>query len=122
MSHIVQITTQVRDPVAVAATCRRLNLPQPVHGTVKLFSGEVTGHRVELPRWRYPIVCDTQKGTLHYDNYNGAWGDRQQLDQFLQTYAVEKTRIESRRQGHSMTEHALPDGSIRLAITVGGAS
>ena len=122
MSHIVKITTQVRDPVAVAATCRRLDLSPPVHGTVKLFSGEVTGLRVELPRWRYPIVCETRTGTLHYDNYNGAWGERTQLDRFLQTYAVEKTRLEARRQGHSMTEHALPDGSIRLAITVGGAT
>ena len=122
MSHIVEITTQVRDPTAVAVTCRRLTLPQPVLGTAKLFSGEVTGYRVQLPRWRYPIVCDTATGMLHYDNYNGVWGDQEQLDRFLQTYAVEKTRLEARRQGHALTENALPDGSIRLTITGGGVA
>ena len=33
MSHIVTIRTEVRDPAAVAAACRRLGLPEPVHGT-----------------------------------------------------------------------------------------
>ena len=43
MSHIVTITTEVRDAAAVRAACRRLNLPQPVEGEVKLFSGTVAG-------------------------------------------------------------------------------
>ena len=37
MSHIVSVKTEVRDPVAIAAACRRLGLPEPVHGTAKLF-------------------------------------------------------------------------------------
>ncbi len=41
MSHIVNIKTEVRDVAAVRAACRRLNLTEPVHGKVKLFSGEV---------------------------------------------------------------------------------
>ncbi len=53
MSHIVQIQTQVRDPVAIHAACRRLELPQPLHQTVKLFAAEVTGLAVQLPGWRY---------------------------------------------------------------------
>lgn len=51
MSHIVTIATQVRDAAAVALACRRLNLPQPVHGRTKLFSGEVEGLAVQLPGW-----------------------------------------------------------------------
>ena len=43
MSHIVTIKTEVRDPAAVAAACLRLGLPEPVHGTAKLFDGEATG-------------------------------------------------------------------------------
>ena len=36
--------------------------------------------------------------------------------------AVEKTRIEARRQGYDMTEQSLPDGSVRLTVAVGGAA
>ena len=88
----------------------------------QLFSGEVRGLAVQLPDWRYPIVCDTESGTLHYDNYNGAWGDQAELDQFLQRYAIEKTRLEVRRKGHTMTEQRLSDGSVKLTINVGGAA
>ena len=70
MSHIVTIKTEVRDAVAVRAACHRLSLTEPTQGTTKLFSGEVTGLAVELPDWRYPAVCDTETGQVHYDNYN----------------------------------------------------
>ena len=122
MSHIVTIKTEVRDQAAIGAACRRLGLPEPVHGTAQLFSGEATGLLVKLPDWLYPIVCDTASGTLAFDNYNGAWGDQAQLDRFLQIYAVERARIEARRKGHQVTEQALADGSIKLTITVGGAA
>ena len=59
---------------------------------------------------------------LQYDTFGGAWGDVKQLDRFLQAYAVEKTRIEARRQGHDVVEQPLPDGSIRMTIRVGGGS
>jgi len=41
VSHIVNIKTEVRDAAAVGDACRRLGLAEPIHGTVKLFSGEV---------------------------------------------------------------------------------
>jgi hypothetical protein len=121
LSHTVQIQTEVRDPTAVAAACRRLGLPEPVHGTAQLFSGEATGLLVRLPDWLYAVACDTATGQLRYDNYGGSWGSQLHLDRFVQAYAVEKARIEARRRGHSVVERALADGSIRLTIRVGGA-
>jgi hypothetical protein len=50
------------------------------------------------------------------------WGDQQQLDRFLQAYAVEKARIEARKKGHSVVEQTLPNGAIKLTIQVGGAT
>jgi hypothetical protein len=121
LSHTVQIQTEVRDPTAVATACRRLGLPEPVHGTARLFSGAATGLLVKLPDWLYPIVCDTASGTLAYDNFNGSWGRQEQLDRFMQRYALEKAALEARRRGHSVVEQSLPDGSVRLTIRVGGA-
>ncbi len=49
------------------------------------------------------------------------WGERRQLDRFIQGYAVERARLEARRHGHTVTEQTLADGSIKLTIQVGGA-
>src|SRR5258708_3941491 len=119
VSHIVQIRTEVRDPDAVASACRRLGLPEPVHGTAKLYESEATGLLVRLPDWNYPVVLDLATGQVRFDNYGGLWGDQKHLDGFLQRYAVEKAGIEARRRGHSVVEQALTDGSIKLTVTVG---
>ena len=122
LSHIIQIQTEVRDPVAIAAACRRLSLSELTSGTFPLFSASATGLGVELPGWRYPLVCETTSGTLRYDTYGGRWGEPAQLDRFLQAYAVESASLEARKQGHSVVERSLADGSVRLTVVVGGAA
>jgi hypothetical protein len=122
VSHIVTVNTEIRDTATVAAACRRLGLPQPSRGTTRLFSGEATGLIVQLPDWRYPIVCNTADGELRYDNYNGRWGAQAELDRFTQAYAVEKVRLEARRKGHGVTEQALADGSVKLTVQVTGGA
>ena len=116
MSHTVSIRTQVRDPIAVATACERLSLPAPVHGTTKLFSSQASGLLVQLPRWRYPVVIDTAKGEIAFDNFNGRWGEQQHLDRFVQIYSVEKAKLEARKQGHAVSEQLLQDGSIKVLI------
>ena len=120
MSHIVHIQTEVRDPIAISSACTRLSLPQPVAGEHQLFTNRVAGLAVQLPRWQYPIVCQTDTGQVQYDNYGGRWGDPAQLDRFLQGYAVEAATLLARRQGYSVTEQPLENGSIRLTVQVGG--
>lgn len=120
MSHIVKIQTQVRDAAAVQAACRRLGLPPAVQGVSKLFSGQVTGLAVKLPGWHYPAVFDTDTAQVHFDNFGGRWGDQRELDRFLQAYAVERAKIEARKQGHTVNEQQLNDGSIKLTIQVAG--
>jgi len=122
VSHIVTIATEVRDPDAVAAACRRLGLPEPVLGTATLFEGRATGLLVKLPGWLYPVVCDTATGVVRFDNYNQSWGKQEHLDRLLQGYAVEKARIEALRHGHSVSEQPLADGSIEVTIQLGGVA
>jgi len=123
LSHIVQIQTQVRDPLAIRAACQRLRLAEPTQGTFKLFAGqEATGLSVQLPDWRYPVVCDTATGQLSYDHFGGRWGEERHLGRFLQGYAAEKVRLEAHRQGHGVTEQQLPDGSIRLTVQLTGGA
>jgi len=122
MSHVVSIKTEIRDPTALAAACRRLGLAEPVHGRAKLFTTEAEGLIVNLPDWQYPVVVDTAERQVRYDNYNGAWGEQKQLDRLLQAYAVEKAKLEARRAGHTVTEMPLSNGSIKLTIQVGDAA
>lgn len=116
MSHVVSIRSQIRDPVSVAAACRRLGLAEVESGTVRLYSAQAEGLIVRLPGWRYPIVCNTTTGDVKYDNFGGHWGEQQKLNQFLQAYACEKAKLEARKRGHSVNEQQLADGSIRLQI------
>ena len=122
MSHIVQIQTEVRDPAAVHAACRRLGLPEPANGTAQLYGGQVSGLLVQLPDWLYPVVIDTASGAIRYDNYGGVWGNEQHLHRFMQAYVVERSRIEARKKSYATTEQSLADGSIMVEIEVGGAA
>ncbi len=122
MSHIVTINTEIRDGTALNAACRRMQIEPPRHETEKLHSSEGSGTAVRLRERRYAVVGHRETGLLDYDNFEGRWGDQSQLDRMLQMYAVEKTRIEARRSGHSVTEQQLADGSIRLTVCAGGAA
>lgn len=121
MSHLVSIQTRVRDQSAVAAACRRLQLPKPTQGTAQLYNGSATGLIVRFPGWTYPAVADLATGQLHFDHYEGRWGDPTWIHRLLQAYAIEKTRLEARRQGHDLREQLLADGSVKLTIHVGGS-
>jgi hypothetical protein len=78
------------------------------------------GLLVQLKDWEFPIVCDLASGAVEFDNYEGHWGNRNRLDEFLQLYAVEKATLEARKRGHSVVEQSLTDGSIKLVIGVAG--
>jgi hypothetical protein len=121
MSHIVSVETEIRDVSALRAACRRLDLTEPKLEATQLFSGKVTGYCVYLPEWRYPVVCDLADGKIAFDNYGGHWGEQRQLDALLQAYAAESVKLQARKQGHSVREQSLADGSLKLTVEIGGA-
>ena len=86
MSHIVTIATEIRDAEALCLGCDRLGLTRPVHRTTKLFSSEATGYCVELPEWRYPVVCDVETGRVHFDNFNVVFRAKDAGDLFCQRH------------------------------------
>ncbi len=118
MSHIVQIKSEVKDEAAVRAACLRLKWEQPTFGTFSVFSVSRVGLGIRLPNWNYPVVCDLQTGAVDFDNYNGAWGKQETLDAFMQAYTIEKAKLEAAKNGYSVYEEALSDGSVKLSVTV----
>jgi hypothetical protein len=41
------------------------------------------------------------------------------LDEFMQGYAVERAKLEARKQGYTASEQLLADGSIKVTINTG---
>ena len=123
MSHIVSIKTEVRDAEAVKSACKRLGLDEPFFGKATFYMrDEYVGWVIPLPGWLYPAVADLTTGQVHFDIYEGNWGDQKHLDAFVQAYAVCKATIEAKKRGHTVYEQPLADGSIKLVIQVGGAA
>ena len=125
MSHIVEIQTKIvgkEGETAVNEACSRLHLPRATRGTFQLYSTEATGLAIQLPDWKFPVVANTETGQLSYDNYQGRWGRQAVLFEFLKYFAVQRTKIEARRKGHSVVEQQLDNGSIKLTVQVGGVA
>ena len=120
ISHIVKVETQVRDVNALRQACSYLQLEPPILGTYELYNSTEIGWGVQLRDWKYPVVFKVEASEAAFDNYEGRWGNPQRLEELIQRYAVEKTKIEARRQGHSVTEQSLADGSVKLTVSVGG--
>jgi hypothetical protein len=118
MSHIVQIKTEVKDEQAVRAACLRLKWEQPTFGAFQVFGVNRVGLGIKLPQWSYPVVVDLATGAVDYDNYNGMWGKQETLDAFLQSYAIEKAKLEAAKNGYSVYEEPLSDGSVKLTVTL----
>ena len=78
---------------------------------------EFIGNIIQLQGWQYPI-CITDEGEIKYDNYEGAWGEQQQLQQFQQMYAIEAAKCAAEEQNYSYTEEVLPTGVLKLTIDI----
>ena len=116
MSHVATIALEFRDAAALgeAAAACRLDLRQE---TVTFYDGtRVTGTAVRLRGWRYPVVVDAA-GRLHYDHYEGHWGDLAHLHRFRQAYAKAATTRFARARGYLVTRTAQADGTVRLALS-----
>ena len=48
------------------------------------------------------------------------WGKQEALDGLLQSYAIEKAKLEARKKGYAVAEQPLADGSIKLTVQVNG--
>lgn len=118
MSHTVTIKTQFKDEAALAAACKELGLLAPVRGVDHLFAEKnLSGLIVRLPGWQYPVIVNTSTGEAKFDNYNGKWGAKKELDRLTQIYAVHKATIEAKRLGYQVARQPGRAGAIQLRVT-----
>ncbi len=111
------IVTTVHDPVALAATCRQLNLPRPKQGSVHLDNLEASGWIIRLPGVRYPIVCNTLTGLIAYHPDDNVFSRYARVMRYIHRFYDVQAQL---RQGnHHLAVHRI-GGSIghRRAVAV----
>jgi hypothetical protein len=146
MSHVVAIKTELRDLEAVKAACQRLGF-KFLEGqtTFKWYGRWFNDYNAEDAAFRRGIepedygkchhaisVPNTSMGyeaglvrqgdyyVLSMDFFDSGLTEQmggKDCGKFLQAYAVEKTKLEARRQGMTFSETALADGSVELTLT-----
>jgi len=118
MSHTMNIQLEIKDIDTLLSACERLNLRVEKNGKHQLFASEEEGVAVYLPGWSYPVVFK-QDGSVAYDNYNGEWGNIEELHKLTAWYGFFKAKAEAQIQGYSTYEN-LDDEVIQLRIEIGG--
>ena len=122
MSHRIKVEKIKLTDMAVLRLAAKAVGAQLVNdGTVqphRLYNAQVTGVGIQLPGWKYPVIVD-QEGSIHYDNFNGHWGNQAQLDKLLQEYSVQKAKHEALMYGYTVTQQYVNDkGEVVLEIDV----
>lgn len=126
-SHTARVNADYSDPKALQAAVLAMGGQWLGHRMVELFDGSTpAGLAFQLAGWRYPCVLDREK-ELHYDDYQGKWGNVADLQQLKKEYVWAGIKAEAQKLGwlHEQTDTALlvhhPDGG-RIEIGADGAA
>lgn len=104
MSHIVTFKYRIRDAAAIHAAAKRMNAKVEEGATVDFFSHTgLRGTSLTLPGWHYPVLIK-EDGSVLYDNYNGTWGDINQLHKFQSIYGAEVIKRQAMALGYGVEE------------------
>ena len=95
MSHTTKIEIQFKDMDCLKESAKALNL-ETVEGKIRLFSSTHHGLGIKLPGWKYPVVF-TEQGEMFYDNYNGSWGNKRVLDEYLDKLKTEYAKAVTKK-------------------------
>ena len=95
-------------------------------GRYDLYSSSHTGHGVQLPGWRYPVIFDFQTQEAPMDQYeenNFSWGPPEVWDKFSQEYAAANAEVSQMAMGvkpQDIQKNYLPNGKIQIRVKKGG--
>ncbi len=120
MSHTMNIKLEVKDfKCLVLAAGRAGAWCDVMEQNHALCDGvQVSGIGVKLPGWVYPAVFDVKAGVVHYDVYEGAWGNIDELNKLKAYYGLEVAKKAAKRQGY-LVQEVVRDNEIVLRISVG---
>ena len=114
MSRVVTIQTRFHDLTAVAAACRRLDLPSPVRQAVCLVGRLVHGYLIEFQRGRALALLDPLTGLLRCAAEDGEELPNRHLNRFLRAYVAEKAHRLARQPRLGLKEEDITDLAAEL--------
>jgi hypothetical protein len=135
MSHTVKVKVELKDKSLLGTAVVEMQGTVLGEGTHRLYQGNETGFGFTLPKWSFPLVLKDNH-ELAFDDYNGSWGDRADVEHLTQRYAIHAAKQAAEAQGW-LTERVdggliiyhpdggtltvKPDGSVDAANFIGSA-
>lgn len=122
MSHTVKVNVELKNLNAVSLAAQAMGAQILGKGTHRLFNTTEVGLGIQLKGWRFPLVVH-EDGTVAFDDYNGAWGDRSNLEILKANYALECVKLkceelawyhEVNEQTHEIVIHHPDGGTITV--------
>lgn len=110
-SHTTTVHVEFKSREALIAAAEKLNMRVLGEGTHSLYSSKHTGFALHFPNWNYPVIAG-KDGNLHYDTYNGVWGNEADVRRLTSQYAIEAARQAALAQGWVSQDQA--DGSLLI--------
>ncbi len=104
MSETMTVAVKLRPGEALTRALARCKATELGQGEHKLYASTEPGYGFQLKDWRYPCVI-REKGTLAYDDYKGRWGDKEQLHELQQEYALQAAEVQAEALGLYCERH-----------------
>ncbi len=116
-SHTTTVEIEFKNHDALSVAVNKLGGRVIGHGTHALYETKHTGFAVQLPNWELPVIAGADS-QLHYDTYNGAWGNESDIAKLTSAYAIETARHAAAAQGWVSQDQS--DGSLLIYHPTGG--
>lgn len=123
MSKRSTVKMQIENEATLVAACDALHIPyQTGKQKVNLFSQEVSGDfSLRLNNWRYPVVVNFATGEVHFDNYEGHWGNPDDLLVLKREYKAQTVEqsdaIQERlREGYQIERLLDESGDLKIRL------
>lgn len=117
MSHQVTVKTEFTDKGALGDAVREMGGDVLGEGAVRQYQSNAVGFGFTLPGWRFPL-CLEESGNLKFDDYNGSWGNRADVDRLKERYTIFLAERAATEMGWMTTREENGD----LTVFVGDAS
>jgi hypothetical protein len=114
MPRVVTIQTRFHDPNAVAAACRRLDLPAPVRKVVCFPGRVIHGYLIEFQSCRSTALLDPLTGLLRCEAQDGEELPNRPLNRFLRAYVAEKASRLARQPEFGLEAEDIADLAAEL--------
>lgn len=96
--------TSVRNPVALAATCREEGINPPKQQSVRLDAKRLSGLVIYLPGMRFPVVVDVRTGLIFYHRLDNAFQPYALLMRFIYRFYAVQARLKRNENGAAETQ------------------